>query len=265
MCYIATKIVVLFEIATVVFGAMTVGVLAQESRDGREPTRSDRFRGRVVAEPAADEALSDEPKETIALTLWVVTVTDPVNPPADDLTVNLADQIDNLPTVVGSIKDARELVGRMKVAGMLRRAREYSVISLDGQLATAQNGRNQPRVIASTIDPRAGRTNAIQIEPLGTLVELRAQVDSKRNIQVSIKFNESESNKSADVLLAEPANGSPQYADVVSTRQFNTTASLTNDSAVVLQRIATYGTQETASGGQTELIILGASVLSASE
>ncbi len=96
------------------------------------------------------------------------------------------------------------------------------------------------------------------------MVELRPKIDSERNIQVSVKIGESDIEKSTDVLMAEPPEGSPTFADVVTTRQFNTATSLTNDTAVLLQSIAVSGSDDDADT-ETELIILGAAVVPASE
>jgi hypothetical protein len=212
---------------------------------------------------AADE-LSGEPTESVAFTLWILTVGDSSQPPADELSTNLAERIGNLPSVVGSVGDARELVDQMKVAGLLRNVRTYRLVTLNGQAVTAQRGRNQPRIVATAVDPRAGRMNSIQMEPVGTMIELRPRIDSERNIQISVKIGESAVEKSTDVLLAQPPDGSPEFADVVTTRQFDAAATLKNNTAVLLQSAASDDAQDDA-GAETELIILGASIVPANE
>jgi hypothetical protein len=176
----------------------------------------------------------------------------------------LAERVGNLPSVVGSVSEVRELVDQMKVAGLLRNALEYRLVTLDGQAVTAQRGRNQPRIVASSVDPRAGRVNSIQMEPVGTMIEVRPRIDSKRNIQASVKIGESALEKSTEVLLSQPPDGSPEFADVVTTRQFNTAATLKNNTAVLLQSVASDDSQDNA-GSETELIILGVSIVATSE
>ena len=134
------------------------------------------------------------------------------------------------------------------------------MLTLNGQPVTAQNGRNQPRIVAASSDPRAGRTNSLVMEPIGTMVELRPRIDDVRNIQVSVKIGESTIEKSTDVVMAEPVGGSPMFADVVNTRQFNTATSLKNKTAVLLQSIAVSGSDDDA-GTETVLIILGAAIV----
>jgi hypothetical protein len=256
--------------------------LAQESESGRRPSRTSRpptflvppgleqdqpaegFRGRSRREVSSENNLSDEPTESVALRLWILTVSDTPKAPEDELSGRLVERVGNLPPVVGSVNDVRELVGQLKVAGLLRTAREFRVVTLNGQSITAQRGRNQPRVVATSVDPRAGRMNQIAMEPLGTQVELRPWIDAERNIQVSVKIGASDVEKSSNVVIAEPANGSPTFADVVTTWQFNTATSLKNNTAVLLQSIAVSASDDDAET-ETELIILGAAVVPVSE
>ena len=210
------------------------------------------------AERGADEEqqLTDEPAETITVTLWILRISDTEQLPADELAANLVEHAFNLPPNVGTVDEVRDLITRMKVAGILRDARELRITALDGQAVQTQRGSNMPRVIATSVDPRAGRVNSLQMEPVGTLVELRPRIDSNRNIQVSLKMSASQMEKSKEIVMAEPVGGSPAFADVVTTRQFNTAASLKSGSAVLLQ-------SETLASPKSEidLIILGATIL----
>jgi hypothetical protein len=91
---------------------------------------------------------------------------------------------------------------------------------------------------------------------MGTLVEIRPRIDAERDIQVSVKIGQSDMEKSTEVMLAEPADGSPTFADVITTRQFNTATSLKNNSAVLLQSVSSSDSDDEASS-ETELIIPG--------
>jgi hypothetical protein len=264
----------------VLCAAIRTPVSAQEPQEGRrgratrQPTfadtpargeegRAQRFLSGSRGETTADE-LSGEPTESVAVTLWILTVVDTAQPPADELSSNLAERIGSLPSVIGSLGEVQALVDQTKVAGLLQNVRRYRLVTLNGQAVTAQRGRNQPRIVATAVDLRAGRMNTIQMEPVGTMIELRPRIDSERNIQISVKIGESAIEKSTDVLLAQPPDGSPAFADVVTTRQFNTAATLKNNTAVLLQSVVADDSQENA-GSETELIILGASIVPTDE
>jgi hypothetical protein len=252
---------------------------AQEARDGGGQQSADelpaliapssaqeeqaRGLGRTSSEPVAEETRTDDPKESVMFTLWVLSLTNSNQLPADELRDKLTDKISNLPAVVGSIRDVRELIGKLQVAGLLRSAREFRLNALDGGSVSMQMGRNQPRVIATNVDPHAGRTNSLQLEPVGTIIELRPQIGSQLNIRVSVKFSQSEIEKSTDVIMAEPIEGTALYADVVTTRQLEATTSLKNDTAVLLQSAAATASKDGASNVELELMILGAAIVPA--
>jgi hypothetical protein len=227
-------------------------------RPGLERRRSVNEIAGEVDQVAAADNLSDEPTESIALTIWFITV-EAAEPGVDEQRDQLTARVRNLPPVVGSVGDVHELVGQMNKAGLGPAVRELRLVTSNGQAVTSQRGRNQPRVVATSHDPRAGRMNSLTMEQLGTLVELRPRIDAGRNIQVGVKIGESELVKSTEVLLAQPADGSPEFADVVTTRQFNTTASLKNNTAVVLQSVS--ASADGSADDATELIILGAAVV----
>jgi hypothetical protein len=263
--------------AMVLMAAFRNPVVAQEAPEGsrgrtRQPTYAEipaptQLRqsqgGFNNTQTPVENTLSDEPTESIAFTLWIVKVGDSAQPPADELSAKLAERVAALPPVVGSVKEVQELIGQIKVAGLVRSVREFRLVAHNGQLATVQTGTNQPRVVASAVSPD-GRMNSIQYEPLGTLVEIRPRIDAERNIQVSVKIGQSNLEKSTEVMLAEPADGSPTFADVITTRQFNTATSLKNNSAVLLQSVSSSDADGEA-GAETELIILGAEVVPARE
>jgi type II secretory pathway component GspD/PulD (secretin) len=152
----------------------------------------------------------------------------------------------------------------MRAAGVLRSERSLRMVTLDGQPVTAQIGRNQPRVVGVSNDSRRGQTSSLVMEPIGIKIRALPQIDSDDHIQVSMDIGESNVEKSTDVTLSITAEGGPQFADVVTTRQFNTTARTKSGSAVLLKRDASFDS-EAAPGAKTELIILGAEVVDASE
>jgi type II secretory pathway component GspD/PulD (secretin) len=150
----------------------------------------------------------------------------------------------------------------MRVAGLLGSEREVRMVTLDGQPVTAQIGRNQPRIVATASDPRAGRVNSLKMEQIGVMIKAVPQIDSEEQIQVSLEVSESGLEKSTDVVMTMPAEGNPLFADVVTTRQFNTTARVKSGSAVLVQHDAAHDSDDP-SRDMTELIILGAAVVEA--
>jgi hypothetical protein len=102
------------------------------------------------------------------------------------------------------------------------------------------------------------------MEPIGIKIRALPQIDSDDQIQVSLEIGESNLEKSTSVTLSITAEGGPQFADVVTTRQFNSTARTKSGSAVLLQHDASVDAED-ATRNTTELIILGAAVVDASE
>jgi hypothetical protein len=242
--------------AIVWLAKLIVPSVAQNEQVRELPTASN--------EPAAERMRTDDPKETIMFTLWVLSLTDLTKQPDDEKRSKLAKEISDLPAVVGSIRQVRELIAKVQVAGLLRSAREYRLSSLDGASVSIQTGRNQPRIIATTRDAQAGLTNTLQLEPVGTIIELQPRIGSELDILVNVKFNQSEMEKSTDVVMAEPVEGSALYADVVTTRQFEATTSLKSNTAVLLQSTTATTSQAEASDVEMELMILGAAIVPAS-
>jgi hypothetical protein len=217
--------------------------------------------GRADDEQVAENRPSERPKAMIALSIWILKLSESHEDAEPELTARLVAQTENLSPMVGSVSEVRELVGRMRVAGLLGSERELRMVTLDGQSVTAQIGRNQPRVIATASDPQAGRVNSLKMEEIGVMIKALPQIDSDEQIQVNLEIGESGMEKSNDVVMAMPAEGDPLFADVVTTRQLNTTARVKNGSAVLLQRDAAQDSAD--SSRDTTLIILGAAVVDA--
>src|SRR5687768_6199957 len=89
--------------------------IAQETQEGRRPSRTNRpptflvppgaeqdpsTRRRLLSDQPSvagtPETLSDDPMESIALTIWILRVTDSADPQADELSANLAERVGNL-------------------------------------------------------------------------------------------------------------------------------------------------------------------------
>jgi hypothetical protein len=164
---------------------------------------------RRVEQPAAQGVLSEEPQDVIVFTLWVLSIGNAPEPETDELSATLASRVDNLPARFSSIKDVRDLVGQLSVAGMLRKAREFRFTTLNGQPVHVQSGNNQPRIIATNISQRPVRrsigrtgrgnpdqpgqqnadeqaedsaivTNSVQYEQIGTVIRLVPRIDDSK-------------------------------------------------------------------------------------
>jgi hypothetical protein len=216
--------------------------------------------GRGDGDLVAENPPSDENKAMITLSIWILKLSESHEDADAELTARIASQAASLSPMVGSVSEVRELVGKMRAAGLLRSERELRMVTLDGQPVTTHAGRNRPRIVATSSDPRRGRTSSIAYEPTGTKIEARPQLTLNEFIQVNVNIEESKLEKSTDVTIEAPAEGGPVFADVVTTQQFSTTARTKNGSAVLLQRDAALDSDDP-SRDATELIILGAAVV----
>jgi hypothetical protein len=220
--------------------------------------------GRNDDAPAAENHPSEHPKAMIGLSIWILDLSEPHEQADAEIMAKLAERAENLSPVIGSSSEVRELVARMRAAGMLLSERSLRMVTLDGQPVTAQIGRNEPRVVGVSNDPRRGQTSSLVMEPIGIKIRALPQIDSDDQIQVSLEIGESNVEKSADVTISVTAEGGPQFADVVTTRQFTTTARTKGGSAVLLKCDASVDAED-ASRNKTEVIILGAAVVDAPE
>src|SRR5262245_14800452 len=128
--YLAVIILTLIGVAS-----QHLSTVAQETDRGERGGRSVRSMGRSNAaapqasfaqfgggrgaQPNPDESSTDEPRDAIALTVWALTMSNSSSPESDALVGNLVDKANKLPTIVGTAEDVRELVGRLKAAGLL--------------------------------------------------------------------------------------------------------------------------------------------------
>ena len=212
--------------------------------------------------------------------------------PADEVNVDFADRLRNLPDRFESIDQVRELAGQLRVAGMLRKVREIRLTTLDDQPALSQSGRNQPRNVATNSSPhprpRAARsprpdpaspdagppaptsepsnesdsiiTNSITYEQLGTVIELLPRIDSTGSVHVQFSYNSSDAEKAPEVTLSEVPGRKPLIADKVVTHQIHSTVRLSAGMAVIVQRDSTQTFEGNSPTSTTQLVILAASV-----
>jgi hypothetical protein len=217
----------------------------------------------VIVEEIAEAEPGDESKSLIAITVWILTLAEQAEPTSDELSANLAERAANLPPIIGSIDEARELIGRMQAADLVRKMRAIRLLAIDGQKVSAEVAVNMPRVVA-TAQSEGRRMNNIRIEPTGTIVRVVPRIDDKRKIQVSVTYEASNMEKSSDVAVMEGPEEEAMYADVTATQKLETTVSVRSGDAVLLHSDALLGADGT-DGNELKLIILGAEVVGASD
>jgi hypothetical protein len=246
--------VLLFVILNVVIVVSTTVAVGQVQRSRGD----DRPRGAFGADRATSELAepSGETRQAIALTLWTLTITDAEGPEADELEGALRDKAKSLSGNVGSVGDVRELVGKLKVAGLLKKYREIRLMTVDGQVAAAQAGADQPSIVGTNFSDR-GNTNVLQMRAVGTIVRAIPRRDTEGNIQVGLDYSCSSVTKSDRVNIAEMADSKPLAADVVTNTQVSTLVSIAPGEAVVVSGDATVD----ATGDETQLIILAAEIV----
>jgi hypothetical protein len=220
--------------------------------------------GNANRSSAAEVRASDSPKQIVALSVWVVTLSD-VNVALDkDAKAQSGEDASSVPMEFRTWKEVRDLIARFKAAKRVRASRELRMMTVDGQSARLQCGIDHPQVTSTSVSNR-GRQNALMYRQIGTVVDARPVVDTENRIQVQLDYNMSDSAKSNDVAVTEDADGKTQFADVMITRQVKTTVRLKNDTASLVQFDETSGTANRSGEAQIELIILGVSLLPAAE
>ncbi len=256
---------------TVIWLTLVGVILQQFTAMAQERLRVERDGGSTLAlqfggrgETSDTPAPSAEPRDLVALTVWVLTVSDSATPETDELIGQLVDKANSLPVVIGKSDDVRDLVKRLKVAGLLSTSREYRLLTLDGQQVTSQAGSNHPTIVATNITNR-GRTNSINFQQVGTMITATARIDAASGILVSLDYQASGVEKSRDVAIDQPGEGQPTFADIMATQQINTTVRLKSGTALLVRSDATQDFGEKSTGGQTRLIILSATVIPALE
>jgi hypothetical protein len=245
-----------FVVVMIGITVSTVAAVGQER--SRRPPEPLTVRASSAETPLAEP--SGEATQAIALTLWALTIGDANGPEADELEGALRDKAKNLSTDVGSVGDVRELVAKLKVAGLLKKYREIRLTTVDGQVVTAQSGADQPSVVGTQFSQQ-GTTNMLQMRAVGTMVRAIAKLDKDGRIQVGLDYNSSRVEKSERVNISQVKEREPLAADVVTSMQVNTLVSVAPGRAVVVSGDATMELTPEDSNGETQLLVLAAEIV----
>ena len=300
----------LFLVLLTLYGLFTCQVVAigqevegegrrfpRRSRPAQVPTFNDPQPGQnqFAAQPQPD-AGTGEPRDMIAVTVWDLTISDSTGPESDELVGKLIDKANNLPTVLGTADEVRDLVSRLKAANLMRKSREFRLLATDGQLSSTQSGADRPSVIATQVTsldsgasrPRRGVNpptqnplpaptpnespaperivnNSIQYRSISTLVQATPRIDTSGGIQILLNYSASDIERSSDVVLTEIPGRDPVTADSVVVRQIQSSVRLKSGTAVVVQADAAQTSDGESLTGKTHLLILAASVQPALE
>jgi hypothetical protein len=268
------------------------GRIPRPTRVPGEPGQTPQFapRNQLASQPQSDAAFS-EPRDTISLNFWDLTISNSAGPESDELVGKLIDKANNLPTVIGTVDEVRDLISRLKAAGVMRKSREFRLLATNDQPVYAQSGASRPSVIASNFTPsasgRGGRratfeapapnptpaptpneptaselivTNSIQYREIGTVVEVIPRIDASGAVLAQFTYNASDIETSSDVPLAVIPGRKSTMADRIVTCQIRSTARLKSGTAVVVHTDSAHSTDGESSTGRTQLLILAASV-----
>lgn len=216
--------------------------------------------GQGRATPAVtdiDAPPADEAKDVITVNVWVLTLSASRDQMADDLVAALAKKAVNLPPIVGSTDEVRELIEKLKVANLLESAREFRIMALDGQPGIVNTGEVTPRVSGVAVARGGLRSTGLNQVNIGTQIQVLPHVAGDGSLQVSVQYTMSDVEKAPDVEIAEG-----MLADRTKNQSTNTTVRLRSGTAVVVQSDSlTQAWGQVASCVRTQLILLGATVV----
>jgi hypothetical protein len=212
--------------------------------------------------PAMDPSQDETSKELIDINLWVVTIAASPKQLSEDLVSDLISKAKNAPTTFGTRDHVVDWIDKLKVAGVLERTRQFRLSALNGQTAHVQNGVTLPQVTSSSIT-QFGRTNAITMIPVGTIVQALPRIDASGQLRVAITYNASDLEKSSNVVLTEPADGkNPLMADQIVSQQFQSTVRLRSGTSTLVHSDIASQLAGDSAGVRMRLVILAADVIS---
>jgi hypothetical protein len=240
-------------------------VVAQENPPRRRPAVPDRPERAAVADSSkavsAAPAPTGEPRQAIALTLWTLTIKESTAPESSELESELRDKVNRLPSVVGTQKEVRDMVAKLKVAGVLHKSREIRLLALAGESATALTGADQPVIQAMNFTP-TGTTNSIMYRSIGTIVEAKPIVDSDGLVQVGLTYECSFLDDAGGAVIAELQDKEPIRAPAVVRKSSTSLVRLENGKAVLVSSDTTQDASNEENPGQVDLLILAAEIVS---
>jgi hypothetical protein len=197
------------------------------------------------------------PQGIIAVQLWDVTLHADESQLADATAAELAARVARLPVVVDSRDVVRELIARLKAAGLVEQCREVRMSIIDGQTGTVQTSAREPQVTSTAVNAQGERTNVINYLSAGTSVSISPKLEADGVILVRLEISDNEIEKSPEVAVAETEVGRQILADRIVNRQVSTIVRVRSGAAVLVQSESTEA-DGAGAGFRAKLILLGA-------
>lgn len=196
----------------------------------------------------------------VAVNVWALTISVSKEQLADELVAGLAEKVRNLPVVIDSRGVVRELIDKLRVAGLVQHAHEYRLTTAHDESATVQIGAREPQVTSRTLGAR-GRSNAINYLSAGTTIEAGASVQADGTILIRLEYSASDVEKAQGVPIFESEEGERVLADRILNYQMNTTVHVRSGTAVVIQSDSSTEMEGDAPVERIQLLILAAAVV----
>jgi hypothetical protein len=222
-------------------------------------------RGSGTTPPAPPN--TNEPTQIIQFHVWVLSIDAPRDKTADQLVAALAETAGDMPQTIGTIPKVRELIGKLSIAGILQRSREFRFSAATGQPAHIESGAQDPMITSTQGNPAitGGRTNSYQFRPVGTVIQATPQLDPAGNIHVNLSYTSSSMQPSMPpVIISEESNGKTLSIPRIVNQSFRSTVRLRSGNAVLVQSDTTTDAVGGA-GMRAQLLILGAVVVPENE
>jgi hypothetical protein len=202
----------------------------------------------------------------VRLSLWVLTLSakNATETPEGNDSSKLPERVVELSGNLGPISGLRQLLERLKNAGLVQSCRELQLTALDLQPAHVQIGANKPQVMSTSVTSSGRRSNSVSMQPVGTSIEAQTRIASNGQIVVRLEYSASEISNAPNTE-GESAGEQTAGPGAVVSQELTTTVRLKNGTAEVLQRDLmssgiTAGAEDT-----LQLVVLGAEVLPAKE
>jgi hypothetical protein len=202
-----------------------------------------------------------EPKQAIAVTVWSLTIKESTGPEAGELEGALRDKANHLPAAVGTQKEVREMIAKLKVAGLLHKSREIRLLALAGETAEALMSADQPVIQATNFAPGGGTINTIMYRSVGTIVEAKPIIDSDGLVQVGLTYECSFLDDANGEIIAERKEKEPLRAPAIVRKSATTLARVESGKAVLVSSDATQDASNEKNPGQVDLLILAAEIV----
>jgi hypothetical protein len=228
--------------------AMGASAMAQP-REERAAIRSDA----EVVDPAVTV-------QSVVVTIWMLELTEATGPEADELEAALREKANDLPLVIGRKEEVRDLIARLKVAGMLHKSRVVRLLTTDGELASAQTGADQPTIVQSNTN-ELGLSNTIQFRHVGMEINARPVIETGGTVQLKFQYNASRIDTPEEIVITEPQGKKPIYATQIVSRGFESVLRVKNGIAVAVSTDSLQATSAIENASKTELLLIAAETL----